>query len=190
MTDLTDVGEFAALFDEHYPRLHRYLHRRVGPDLADDLASETFAEAIRRRERYDPRRGAPGPWLYGIAHVLIARHRRTERRQLAAWARTGVDPLTPAGEDEAVSRADAATQGPLLARALAGMSGRDRDVLLLFALADFGYADIAQALSMPVGTVRSKLHRARRRLQAVLPPGASPLPQSFPSTLSTSEVSR
>lgn len=178
MTDLTDVGEFAALFDDHYPRLHRYLHRRVGPDLADDLASETFAEAIRRRDRYDPRRGAPGPWLYGIAHILLARHRRTERRQLAAYARTGVDPLARAEDDEAVSRADAATQGPALARALAGMSGRDRDVLLLFALADFGYADIAQALAMPVGTVRSKLHRSRRRLRAAL--GASAGPHDLP----------
>lgn len=174
MTDLTDVGEFAALFDEHYPRLHRYLHRRVGPDVADDLAQETFAEAIRRRHRYDPRRGAPGPWLYGISHTLLARHRRSEQRQLMAYARTGVDPFARSEDDEAVSRADASSHGAALARALAGMSGRDRDVLLLFAMADFGYAEIAQALSMPVGTVRSKLHRSRRRLQTALGPSAAP----------------
>ena len=174
MTDLTDVGEFAALFDEHYPRLHRYLHRRVGPDTADDLAQETFTEAIRQRHRYDPRRGAPGPWLYGIAHTLLARHRRSEQRQLAAYARTGVDPFARAQDDEAVSRADASAHGATLARALAAMSGRDRDVLLLFAMADFGYAEIAQALAMPVGTVRSKLHRSRQRLQAALGPAAAP----------------
>lgn len=72
MTDLSEIGEFGALFDEHYPRLHRYLHRRVGPSAADDLAAETFAQAMRQRHRYDPRRGAAGPWLYGIAHNLAA----------------------------------------------------------------------------------------------------------------------
>jgi RNA polymerase sigma-70 factor (ECF subfamily) len=115
-----------------------------------------------------------------------------------AYARTGVDPFARAHDDEAVSRADASTHGAARARALAGMSGRDRDVLLLFALADFGYAEIAQALAMPVGTVRSKLHRSRQRLQAALGPAAGPAhrPPSpladldpFPTTVSP-EVTR
>ncbi|MGF1648022.1 MAG: RNA polymerase sigma factor [Kineosporiaceae bacterium] len=125
---------------------------------------------MRRRDRYDPRRGAPGPWLYGIAHVLLARHRRTEQRRLVAYARSGTEPISRPHDDDAVHRADAAVHGAALAGALARMSGRDRDVLLLFALADLGYAEIAQALDMPVGTVRSKLHRARRRLQVSLGP--------------------
>ena len=190
MTDLTDVAEFAALFDDHYPRLHRYLSRRVGPEIGADLAQETFTEAITKRHRFDPARGSAGPWLYGIAHTLLARHRRREQRQLVAFARSGVDPFARPSDDEVADRADAATQGAALARALAGMHGRDRDVLLLFALADFGYAEIAQTLAMPIGTVRSKLHRARQRLQAALGPQARLALDIDPFTHSTMEASR
>ncbi len=97
---------------------------------------------------------------------------RAERRQLAAYARHGVDPLADA--DAAVafamadSRADSAAVSAKLAQILAAMADRDRDVLLLFAWADMSYAEIGQALEIPVGTVRSRLHRARRQLRALV----------------------
>lgn len=168
MTDPHELADFGSLFDLHYPALHRYLRRRAGPDVADDLAAQTFVVAMHGRRRYDSDRARPGPWLWGIAHNLLREHRRSEERQLSAYARTGVDPVQPAEADEAVARADAAGLAPRLAAALAGLRHEDRDILLLVAWSDLGYAEVAQVLRIPVGTVRSRLHRTRRRLSAQL----------------------
>jgi RNA polymerase sigma-70 factor (ECF subfamily) len=86
---------FVAIFDRHFDAIRRYLHRRLGHDLADELASETFVQEYRRRGSYDPRADSPLPWLYGIAANLVRRHRRTEVRRLRAYARTGVDQAAP-----------------------------------------------------------------------------------------------
>lgn len=166
--DLTEPEEFAELFDRYYAHLHRYLHRRVGRELADDLAAQTFAEALRSRGRYDPGGAGPGPWLFGIAHNLLRAHRRQEERQLRAFARTGVDPVVAVDTDAIAARVDAASSGPRLAAALARLRPRDREVLLLFAWAGFGYQEIADALGIPTGTVRSRLSRTRRRLRTLL----------------------
>ena len=155
--------DFAGLFDQFYPRLRRYLHRRVGPALAEDLAAQTFAEAL-RSARY-PGRAAAGPWLYGIAHNLLRGHRRAEQRQLRAYARSGVDPVAELDVDALAARADAARLGPRLAATLARLRAKDREVLLLFAWEGLGYAEIAAALDIPVGTVRSRLSRSRKRVR-------------------------
>jgi RNA polymerase sigma factor (sigma-70 family) len=164
--------DFAGLFDQYYPRLRRYLHRRVGPALAEDLAAQTFTEALRSRERY-PGRAAAGPWLYGIAHNLLRGHRRAEERQLRAYARTGVDPAAELDVDALAERADAASLGPRLAATLARLRAKDREVLLLFAWEGLGYAEIAAALDIPIGTVRSRLSRCRQRVRDELA-GATP----------------
>jgi RNA polymerase sigma factor (sigma-70 family) len=158
---------FAEVFDRHFVAVHRFLQRRVGRHLADDLAAETFAEAFRRRDRYD---GSPDarPWLLGIAVNLVRRHYRSERRQLLAYARTGVDLIAYrelADEDE---RIDAVAMRRRLALALSSLRDVDRDALLLFAWADLSYEEIAKALGIRVGTVRSRLHRARSRIRAML----------------------
>jgi RNA polymerase sigma factor (sigma-70 family) len=97
---------------------------------------------------------------------------RHEQRRLAAYARHGAQPLAdPAALAEfslADARADAAAAGVPLARILAKMPAGDRDVLLLFAWADMSYAEVAQALDIPVGTVRSRLNRARRQLRTLV----------------------
>jgi RNA polymerase sigma factor (sigma-70 family) len=165
---------FATLFDRHAGEVHRYLGRRVG-ELADDLLSETFLIAFRRRADYRPERLDVRPWLIGIATNLVHGHARTERRRYRALARAAAEPPTR-GEDpgESADRWTAqALRGPLAA-ALAGLHARDRDVLLLFAWGQLGYEEIAAALDVPVGTVRSRLNRARRQTRAVLGP-ASPL---------------
>lgn len=156
---LAEPSSFAPIFDRHFQAVHRYLHRRVGRDLADDLTAQTFALAFERRETCR----APGsvlPWLYGIATNLLRRRRRTETRQLRAYARSGVDRWV-AYEDETAARIDDAALGVRLAGALAAMRPHERDALLLYALADLSYAEIAFALDVPVGTVRTWLHRAR-----------------------------
>ena len=166
---------FTAVFDRHFGAIHGYLHRRVGRQLADDLAAETFAVAFRGRDRYD---GSPdaGPWLFGIASNMLRRHRRTERRELFAYARAGVDRVEHADLADADDRVDAEAMRRRMALALASLRAVDREVLLLLAWADLTYDEIARALDIPVGTVRSRLHRGRRKLRELLAPaGASPV---------------
>jgi RNA polymerase sigma factor (sigma-70 family) len=164
----THPEAFATLFDRHNRPIHRYVARRLGIQAADDIVGETFLIAFRRRETYDPERPNALPWLYAIATSLIARHHRDEKRYLRALSRTGVDPLPEPFADQVTSRVAAQDTERQLARALAGLSKGDRDVLLLVAWGDLSYEQTAQALSVPVGTVRSRLHRARRNVRKAL----------------------
>ncbi|MFD9393396.1 RNA polymerase sigma factor [Streptomyces sp. NPDC060000] len=160
------------LFGEVYHRyaavIHRYAARRLGEDAAEDLTAETFLTAFRTRGRYDVSRASARPWLYGIAANLIGKQRRAEVRALRALARTGHDPVADSWADRSDSRVTAQAAQGRLAGALAGLSRGDRDVLLLVAWADLGYQEVAEALSIPVGTVRSRLNRARRKVRLAL----------------------
>lgn len=163
---------FAALFDRHADAVHRYAARRLGGEVADDLVAETFTTAFQQRHRYDPARGAGAdarPWLFGIATNLVGRHRRAEARRFKAMARVPAladhdEPLADRAADRVVARAVRRE----LAAALAALPARHRDVLLLVAWGDLGYGEAAQALGIPVGTVRSRLHRARGKLREAL----------------------
>jgi RNA polymerase sigma factor (sigma-70 family) len=147
---------FEELFERQFDSIYGYLARRVGPELARDLASETFTRAFAARKRYDPARGEARAWLFGIASNLVRRHYRDEERRLRAFARLEV------------SREAAPPEEPRLAGALATLPREERDALLLFAWADLAYAEIASVLEVPVGTVRSRLHRARAHVRAAL----------------------
>lgn len=160
--------EFAAVFDRHYDVVHRYLGRRVGSDLADDLAAETFTTAFDVRHRYDLSRPDARPWLFGIATNLVRHHRRSEARRLQAYARLDGSSQSDTDVDGIAARLDAAQAGPAIAKALTRLSAGDRDALLLFAWADLRYEEIAMALRIPIGTVRSRLHRARHRMRELL----------------------
>lgn len=159
---------FAEIFHRHFEEIHRYVARRLGADTADDIAAETFLAAFRRREKFDPARGAVRPWLYGIATNLIGLHRRAERRFYQALARTSADQVADGHENRVVAQVSAAGAGGELARALARLSPGDRDVLLLVALADLTYEQVAEALDLKYGTVASRLHRARKKLREAL----------------------
>lgn len=163
-----DPEQFAALFDRYVSQIHRYAARRLGTQAADDIVAETFLVAFRRRMTYDTTQSLARPWLYGIATKLIARQQRGEERFLRALRRTGVDPLPEPMADTVLNRVAAQEEERRLAGALAGLSRGDRDVLLLVAWGDLGYEETAQALGVPVGTVRSRLHRARRKVRAAL----------------------
>lgn len=176
--DLTDAAviaasletpsAFAAVFEKHHPAVHRYLARRLGADLADELAAEVFAVAFAKRNRYDRSFEDARPWLFGIATRLAHRHWRREERELRAYARTGIDPAAPSHDERVAARADSAVAGPVLAAALAALSRDERDVLLLHAWEELAYPEIAAALSISLGTVKSRLHRARRRVRQSL----------------------
>lgn len=156
-------GSFDAAFEAEFASLHRYLARRLGASAADDLAAETFAVAFRSWDRLDRARPVR-PWLYGIAANLVRHHWRKERGMLRAYARTGVDPVL-ADDDSAVERIDAEARHRELADALAQLRPDEREILLLHAWADLADSEIAAALGLPVGTVKSRLSRTRERLR-------------------------
>jgi RNA polymerase sigma-70 factor, ECF subfamily len=158
---------FGVLFDRHAPEISRYISRRLGPDAADDLVAETFLVAFRKRGHYDMACPDARPWLYGIATRLIGRHQRNEVRFFRAIARTGVDPAAEPVADQVTDRIAAQAARRELAAALAGLSPGQRDVLLLVA-SGLGYQETARALGVPVGTVSSRLIRARRKVREAL----------------------
>lgn len=168
MASLSEPTRFGEVFERHFRAVYGYLARRVGAQLAEELAAEAFTQAFRQRGRFDPAREDARPWLFGIAANLVRRHHRDERRRLMAYARTGLDPVVLDETDEVDSRTDADAIGRQLALALASLRSSEREVLLLYAWAEFSYQEIAEALGMPVGTVRSRLSRARRRLRGLL----------------------
>ncbi|MFC8433376.1 RNA polymerase sigma factor [Streptomyces sp. NPDC057253] len=175
---LAEPERFAALFERHAPAIHQYVARRLGRDAADDVTAETFLTAFRIRARFDPARAGARPWLYGIAAKQIGRQRREEVRALKLLARTGHDPVADSWTDCADDRLAAEAAARPLAGALARLSAGDRHVLLLFAWADFSYQEIAEALGIPVGTVRSRLNRARRKLRTATGAAGGPLAEA------------
>ena len=163
---LADPAAFEPIFDRHFGSISLYLRRRVSRAIADELASDVFAAAFASRSRYDPRRADARPWLYGIAANVFRRHRREEERELDAFRRTGVDPVSSAAEEPIGLLGGSLDQE--VARSLLELDAADREVLLLFAWGCLSYEDIAYALSLPVGTVKSRLNRARRQVRDAL----------------------
>jgi RNA polymerase sigma factor (sigma-70 family) len=163
-----DPGRFALVFDRHYDHVWRYVCRRAGTAVADELASEVFVRALAGRSALGRGEINVRAWLYGIATNLLREHSRSEARRWRAYARA-VGPTATSGDlDEVEGRVDAAARGPAVARALAGLQTADRETLLLLALTELDYAGIAIATGVPVGTVRSRLHRARHRVRLEL----------------------
>jgi RNA polymerase sigma factor (sigma-70 family) len=154
---------FATLFDRHSEEIFRYLARRLGPDVAEDATAETFLTAFRKRDRYDPGRPDARPWLYGIATRVVGQHRRAERRRRHVLARMGGETAAEPFEDRAAGRVLAQQLSGRLGGMLGRLSPAERDLLLLIAWADLTYEEAAHALGVPVGTVRSRLHRIRKK---------------------------
>jgi RNA polymerase sigma factor (sigma-70 family) len=164
-----DPERFAVLFDRHGPAIHRYLTRRVGDQVADDLLAETFLAAFGKRRGYDLGYPDARPWLYGFATNLVAQHQRQEARRYRALQAAGSPAAVFADYSETtVANLAARSMRPALVAALAVLPPGDRDVLLLIAWEQLSYEETARALAIPVGTVRSRLHRARTRLRESL----------------------
>lgn len=163
-----DPDRFAVLFDRYHADIRRYAASRLGGERADDVAAETFLVAFRTRGRYRVQvSGGVRAWLFGIATNLIRRQHRDEERRYRALAKLPFDTQVFT-DDAAVDRAEAALMRPALARALAALPTRDRDVLLLVAVAELNYAEISAALGVPPGTVGSRLNRARKSVRKAL----------------------
>ena len=163
---LADPGRFGAIFDRHATIVFRYLVRRVGVDEADSLLGDVFRVAFEKRAAYDAERPNARPWLYGIATNLLAHHRRTEARRISATARLlARRPASDDTNDQVVERLDAEALWSHVADAVAALPEGERDALLLFVWEELSYDEIASALEVPVGTVRSRLNRARENLR-------------------------
>jgi RNA polymerase sigma factor (sigma-70 family) len=168
---IVNSADFEAAFQEHFAPVYRFICRRVGPDLAEDLAADTFATAYRRRASYQPARASVRAWLYGIAANVLRNHWRAEQRLLALDAQ-----LVAAGDEiEAMAIIDvvsnrliASSLAPRIAAALQLLTAEQREVLLLHAWAELSHEEIAAALEIAPGTARSRLSRARAALRQQL----------------------
>jgi RNA polymerase sigma factor (sigma-70 family) len=156
---------FAEIFDRHAEGIYRYAARRLGQQAAADVMSEVFLAAFRNRRRYDTGRDDARPWLYGIAINVISQHQRAQRRYARVLATVRDVPATDVVADEVLDRVAAAQLRPRIMQVLAGLSDRDRELVLLVAWAELSYEQAARALGIPLGTVRSRLHRIRVKLR-------------------------
>ncbi len=159
---LADPAAFQPIFDRHHGAVRRYLRARIGePALAEDLAAETFARAFAARRRFRDEGHGVKAWLFTIATNLL-------RDELRARGRRGklLERLPGSAPDAAAPSLPA---DPELAAALTALRREELEVLLLHAWADLSYEEIAIATGVPIGTVRSRLSRARAQLRNALP---------------------
>jgi RNA polymerase sigma factor (sigma-70 family) len=165
---LVDPQAFGAIFDRHAEAMLRYTARRAGREAAESLIGELFRIAFERRKSYDSSYPSARPWLYGIAANLLQKHRGAEARRLRATARLAAE--RPARDKRrASSAADAQLLLPAVVEAIEALPQGEREALLLYAWEELPYEAIASALNVPVGTVRSRLNRARARLRELDP---------------------
>jgi RNA polymerase sigma factor (sigma-70 family) len=140
-------------------------------DLAERMPKTSWRQASWRRParaRYDLTRPDARPWLFGILTKEIARRRRTEQARFRTSARTCADRPEAGHADQVAANVTAQAARRALAAALASLAAAERDVLLMIAWGELSYAEVAEALGIPVGTVRSRLNRARRKVREAL----------------------
>lgn len=157
---------FAGLYEHHADAVFGFCLRRLGSwHEAEDCTSLVFLEAWRLRGTL--RDGvAPRTWLLGIAVNVARNAARAKRRHRALLARLPLDQDTAEFENDAAGRLDAEPRAQAVAAALRQLSRREREVLALAAGGELTTAQIAEALGIPAGTVKSRLSRARAKLAA------------------------
>jgi RNA polymerase sigma-70 factor (ECF subfamily) len=160
-----DRGAFGELFDEQAQAVYRHGLRLTGDrHAAEDVVSATFLQAWRMRERIDPEGGSLRPWLLGIATNIIRNLGRKAQRERGLLARLAPRDEVPDFADEVAGRIDDAVALAAVRAGLRRLRPAEREVVALCVWAGLEYAEAAAALGIPIGTVRSRLSRARRRL--------------------------
>jgi len=157
---------FELIFERHYHVVRRYAQRRAGIEAGEDLAAQTFVTAFTGREAFDGRSDTVRPWLFGIANNLVRHHLRSERARWAAWTRVPPD-VAEAGEVDP-GRLDAMRAAPAIEEAIGSLNEADRETFLLYALGQLSYGEVADAMQVPIGTVRSRIFRVRTILRELL----------------------
>ena len=158
---------FGELYKRHGVAVRRYVVSRVGLTSGEDLAAEAFARAFHARDKCRAERGSALPWLLGIANHVIGDHRRLERRRLAT-----LEELLASGRE--VSEDPDLGLTSEMVHALRRLPAKDRDTLLLLVWGELSRDEAAAALGVPVGTVNSRIARARKRLATDLAPLRQP----------------
>jgi RNA polymerase sigma factor (sigma-70 family) len=127
-----------------------------------------FLAAFRNRGRYQLGRGDARPWLYGIATKVVGQQLRAEGRRAHLLAVVPVPPPAEFPADEIGDRITAERLRPVLLGVLGGLADADRELVFLVAWAGLSYQQAAQALEIPIGTVRSRLHRVRAKVRRAI----------------------
>jgi RNA polymerase sigma factor (sigma-70 family) len=167
-----DPQFFSLIVERHTTAVFRYLASRVDRATSEDLLADVFEVAFQTRGRYDTRYENALPWLLGIATNVVRHHRRSTMRHASMVRRVtqlhGRSSESSTAGDAVAATAELDDEMQCVRRALAGLSERHRQVLVLSAGLSLSYVDIAQTLGIRVGTVRSRLSRARRKLRELL----------------------
>jgi RNA polymerase sigma-70 factor (ECF subfamily) len=160
---------FGELFEQHSGAIYNFCFRRTGDwALAEDLTSVVFLEAWRKRGRVDLITEPPLPWLYGVANNVLRNHSRSLRRFRSALERLPAPVPEPDFADETADRLADERRMRAVLTVIGDLPRREREVLSLCVWAELSYEDAATALDLPVGTIRSRLSRARARLRELV----------------------
>jgi RNA polymerase sigma-70 factor, ECF subfamily len=168
--DISEAARFGRLFGLHAQAVYAFCARRTADlGLAEDLTSVTFLEAWRHRDRVPPAQaGSALPWLLGVANNVVRNARRGQRRYRSALERLPAPPVAPAAEDQAVARSVTEARLRDALDAISALPEREQEVVMFVLWSDLSYEEAATALGIPVGTVQSRLSRARAKLRIAL----------------------
>ncbi|MEU7863527.1 RNA polymerase sigma factor [Nonomuraea sp. NPDC049141] len=170
-----DKAAFAQLFDDYAKAVYNHAFRLTANwSAAEDVMALTFLEAWRLRGRIDAEGGSLRPWLLVIATNVARNARRAARRHDDALARMPRGEAVPDFADEVVGRIDDAERLAAVRAAYGSLRRQEQDVFALCVWSGLGYAEAAEALGVPVGTVRSRLSRARQKLGQLAEPPPAP----------------
>jgi RNA polymerase sigma-70 factor (ECF subfamily) len=157
---------FGELFDAHARAVYRHGLRLTGDRiLAEDVVSTTFLQAWRLRGRIDADGASLRPWLLAIATNVVRNVNRKHRRDRGLIARMVARDEEPDFADDVATQLDGERELATVRAAVAALRPAEREVIALCVWAELDYASAARVLGVPIGTVRSRLSRARKRLQ-------------------------
>jgi RNA polymerase sigma-70 factor (ECF subfamily) len=161
-----DGHAFGVLFERHARAVYNHCFRRTADwSVAEDLTSAVFLEAWRRRDGVRLESESALPWLLGVANNVVRNRDRTRRRHRDALGRLPRIPDQPDPSDYVAAQLDSERTMRRVLKLVARLPQTDQDVLALCAWDGLGYAEVAAVLGIRVGTVRSRLSRARERLR-------------------------
>jgi len=164
-----NLEALGGLFERYEPGLRRYLGRLgIAPSDADDLVQASFLEVVRASSRFDPQYSARS-WLFGIASIMARRHRRSVGRaaaRIATWM--GLQRSQPSAQRTPADAVESDRALRAFARAFERLAPKKREVFVLVTLEGLSGEEAALALGIPVNTVWTRLHHARRELRVAL----------------------
>jgi RNA polymerase sigma-70 factor, ECF subfamily len=166
---VTDA-EFQAAFEQHKDVVYRFAWRMSGPAAAEDITQDVFVSLLRHPDRFDPLRGTLRAFLLGIARNLALKRWRSEHR---------LEPLDEEAVAAEVIDFDRLDVGEMVGQAVRALGPLQREVVILAEYEGLTLAEIARTVDADVGTVKSRLHRARENLRRMLAPLRSRQPTAM-----------